>query len=52
MKNRRSEAKFKSTLGVAGYLLGRIVRLGAVTVLCSSAPAQNLFVSNGSNIYI
>src|SRR6266550_512532 len=45
MKNKQTETKFKSALGVAGHLFSRVVCLGAVILICSSAPAQNLFVS-------
>jgi sugar lactone lactonase YvrE len=45
MKKNLTETKFKSPPGVAGQLLSRSVCLGAVILICSSAPAQNLFVS-------
>jgi hypothetical protein len=45
MKNKRAETKFKSTLGVARHLFSRVACLGAVILICSTAPAQNLFVS-------
>jgi sugar lactone lactonase YvrE len=45
MKKNLTETKFKSPPGVAGQLLSRAVCLGAVILICSSAPAQNLFVS-------
>src|SRR6266446_2950294 len=45
MKNKQTETKFKSALGVAGHLFNRVVCLGAVILICSSAPAQNLFVA-------
>src|SRR6266704_2650798 len=55
MKNHETKTKFKSTLGVARHLFSRAVCLGAVVLICSSAPAQNLFVSDGfsdsGNIY-
>ncbi len=53
MKNRQTETKFKSVLAFAGYLFSRVVCLGAIILICSSAPAQNLFVGDGSsnNIY-
>ena len=52
MKNKLTEMKFKSTLRVA-HLLTWIVLSGAVLLICSSAPAQNLFVSDfaSGNIY-
>jgi sugar lactone lactonase YvrE len=40
-----TETKFKSALGLAGRLVSRIACLGAVILICSSASAQNLFVS-------
>jgi sugar lactone lactonase YvrE len=47
MKNKQTETKFKSALGVACYLISRAVCLGAVILICSSASAQNLFMSDG-----
>ena len=45
MKTRLTETKFKSIPGVASQLFSRIACLGAVIFICSSASAQNLFVS-------
>src|SRR5438034_1073953 len=53
MKNKQTETKSKSTPGVAN-LLTWIVCWGTLNLVCSSAPAQNLFVSSdaaGGNIY-
>src|SRR6266566_4101932 len=50
MKNKQTETKFKSARGVAGHLFSQVLCLGALILICSSAPAQNLFVSAG-NIY-
>ena len=47
MKNHEAKMKSKTTLGVARHLFSRAVCLGAVVLICSSAPAQNLFVSGG-----
>src|SRR6266446_4620523 len=47
MKNKLTETKFKSARGVAGHLFSRVLCLGALILICSSAPAQNLFVSVG-----
>ena len=55
MKSNQTETKSKSTLGLTRHLLNRVMCLGAVILTCSSAPAQNLFVSDGysnsGNIY-
>jgi sugar lactone lactonase YvrE len=53
MKNKPTETKFKSSLGAARHLIGSTICLGALTLICSSAPAQNLFVSDytSGNIY-
>jgi sugar lactone lactonase YvrE len=54
MKNKLTKSKSKSALHVAGHLFSRVVCLGAVILICSSASAQNLFVSSdaaGGNIY-
>ena len=45
MKNELTKTKFKSVLGTARHSFGRVVCLGAVVLVCSSASAQNLFVS-------
>src|SRR5438876_8898624 len=52
MKTRRMETKFKSTLEAARHSFGRLVCFGALSLICSSASAQNLFVSDyvGGNI--
>ncbi len=47
MRNKLTETKFKSAVGGIGHLFSRVACLGAVFLICSSAPAQNLFVSNG-----
>ena len=44
MKTNLTQNKFKSALS-AGQLLNRVACLGAVILICSSASAQNLFVS-------
>lgn len=53
MKNKQTETKFKASLGVAGHLFSKAVCLVAVILICSSAFAQNLFVSDfaSGNIY-
>ena len=54
MKNKQRKPQFKSAFGIAGQVFGRVVCLGALILICSSAPAQNLFVSSdaaGGNIY-
>src|SRR6266404_8278538 len=54
MKTRKTETKFKFTFEAARHLFGRLVCFVAVSLICSSAPAQNLFVSSdaaGGNIY-
>jgi sugar lactone lactonase YvrE len=45
MRNKTTEIKSKAALGIAGHLISRIACLGAVILICSSATAQNLFVS-------
>src|SRR5438552_2266755 len=47
MKNKLTETKFKSARGVAGHLFSRVLCLGALILICSGAPAQNLFMSDG-----
>lgn len=45
MKNKQAETKFESTLRVAHHLLSTVC-LGALILICPSAPAQNLFMSS------
>jgi sugar lactone lactonase YvrE len=45
MKTKLTETKFKSALGPASRLFSKTVCLGALILICSSASAQNLFVS-------
>src|SRR6266566_4388572 len=44
------KTKFKSTLPLTRRLLSSVLCFGAVILICSTAPAQNLFVSGGGNI--
>jgi hypothetical protein len=44
MKNKETETKFKSARRIAHYLFSRVTCLGALALICSSAPAQNLFM--------
>jgi hypothetical protein len=46
MKNKQTETKSKSTPGAAN-LLTWILCLATLILICSSAPAQNLFMSDG-----
>jgi DNA-binding beta-propeller fold protein YncE len=48
MKTKLTETKYKCAIGLAGQLFSRIACLGAVILICSSASAQNLFVSGYS----
>src|SRR6266513_940850 len=41
MKNKLTETKFKSALGLTCHLISRALCLGAVMLICSSALAQN-----------
>ena len=45
MKNKLTETKIESAIERAGQLFSRITCLGAVILICSTASAQNLFVS-------
>src|SRR5947207_1471650 len=47
MKNKLTETKFKSALGLTCHLISRALCLGAVMLICTSALAENLFVSGG-----
>jgi sugar lactone lactonase YvrE len=48
MKTKPTETKFKCGFGRARQLFSRVAWLGAVILICSSASAQNLFVSGKS----
>lgn len=48
MKTKATETKFKCAFGRARQLFSRLASLGAVILICSSASAQNLFVSGKS----
>jgi hypothetical protein len=45
MKTKLTESRSKSASGLAGRLVSRIAALGAVILICTTASAQNLFVS-------
>src|SRR5438477_10343797 len=47
MKNKLTETKFKSALDLTCHLISRALCLGAVMLICTSALAENLFVSGG-----
>src|SRR5437588_10214695 len=47
MKNKETETKFKSSRGAAHHLIGSTICLAALSLICASAPAQNLFMSDG-----
>src|SRR2546423_9283194 len=49
MKTKQTETKFKSLLHLASYVLTRTVYSGAVILICSSASADNLFVSSADS---
>ena len=49
MKNKQTKTKFDSAFRAASQLIARVVCLGAIILICSSASAQNLFVSDGAN---
>ena len=54
MKGGQTKTKFDSAFRAASQPIARVVCLGAIILICSSAPAQNLFVSSdagGGNIY-
>lgn len=48
MKTKQTETKFKCGFGRARQLFSRAAWVGAVISICSSASAQNLFVSGKS----
>jgi len=47
MKKKLTETKFKSPYGIAGHSLTRSAWLSAIILICSSALAENLFMSDG-----
>ena len=54
MKNKQTERKSRSGFGLTRHLIGGVLCLAVISLICSSAPGQNLFVSSfaaGGNIY-
>src|SRR5215471_17034544 len=51
MRNKLTETNFKSAIDDIGYLLSNVGWFGAILLICSSASAQNLFLSAGNSIY-
>ena len=53
MKGGQTKTKFDAASRAASQLIARVVCLGAIILTCSSAPAQNLFMSDwdSGNIY-
>jgi sugar lactone lactonase YvrE len=49
MKAKVTEQKFRAAVGRIGQFFNQLVWLGAVILICSSAPAQNMFVSGNSS---
>src|SRR5215468_8615142 len=47
MQDKTTKPKFKSILTGAGQLSTRLACLGAAILICSSAAARNLFMSDG-----
>jgi DNA-binding beta-propeller fold protein YncE len=47
MRFRLTETKFNSAIGGICHLFSSAACFGAVVLICSSAPAQNLFMSDG-----
>src|SRR5678815_4415254 len=44
MKNKRTERKLRPSIGLTRHLIGGVLCLAVISLICSSAPAQNLFV--------
>ena len=47
MKNNLTETNPKAAFSLAHHFIGRVVCLGAVILICTSASARNLFMSDG-----
>src|SRR5262245_14287247 len=47
MKDKQSKAKPDSAFHAAGHLVRKAVCLGAIVLICTSASAANLFMSDG-----
>ena len=48
MKNKQTERKSRSGFGLTRHLIGGVLCLAVISLICSSASAQNLF--RGSSI--
>ena len=46
MKNKQTETKSRSGFGLTRHLIGGVLCLAVISLICSSASAQNLFVSD------
>src|SRR5438067_584038 len=46
MNNKQTETKWKSGVDLARRLIRRVLYFGALSLICPSAPAQNLFVAS------
>src|SRR5215467_14755413 len=47
MKNKLTEMKFQSGVGIARHVFSKVAYVGAAILICSSASARNLFMSDG-----
>ena len=43
MKNKQTETKLRSGFGLTRHLIGGVLCLAVISLICSSASAQNLF---------
>src|SRR6266496_1948611 len=49
MKNKQTETKLKSTLGLTRHLISGVLCLAVISLICSSVSAQNLFAVDPNN---
>src|SRR6266536_1637470 len=49
MKNKLTETKLRSGIGLTRHLIGGVLCLAAISLICSSASAQNLFAVQPAN---
>src|SRR6266496_3589030 len=49
MKNKLTETKLRSGIGLTRHLIGGVLCLAAISLICSSASAQNLFAVDPAN---
>ena len=51
MKNKLTETKLRPSISLTRHLISAVLCLAVISLICSRASAQNLFVTDGATIY-